>query len=303
MPANVHPEYVAAEKKYLAAKTDEDKLLALEEMMKTMPKHKSAEAMRANIRTRYKKLKEKIETQKKKGKGKGKPGIKKEDLQATLVGLTNSGKSSILNVLTNCNPKISPIPYTTKSPNIGMLNYGGVQIQIIDLPAIESEYFDQGVANSTDLLIIVIENTSNIDQVSQFLTKALGKRLVVLNKIDLLHHNEKRKIQAWLQSKRYDFQMISCKTQEGILELKEKIFKSFDIIRVYTKEPRKSPSPNPIVLAKDSSVKDVADKIRTGMSEKIREARVTGPSSKFPNQKVGINHILKDKDIVEFYFD
>ena len=33
---------------------------------------------------------------------------------------------------------------------------------------------------------------------------------------------------------------------------------------------------------------------------KIKEVRVTGPSSKFPNQAVSLSHILKDKDIVEF---
>ena len=61
MPINAHPEYIQAEKEYNNANTDEEKLAALEQMTRTMPKHKSAEAFRKNIRTRYKKLKQDIE--------------------------------------------------------------------------------------------------------------------------------------------------------------------------------------------------------------------------------------------------
>ena len=73
-----------------------------------------------------------------------------------------------------------------------------------------------------------------------------------------------------------------------------------DSIRVYTKEPGKSPSQDPVVLQKNSTIKDVAESILKGFSKKVKEARVTGPSGKFPNQRVGLDHVLKDKDIVEF---
>ena len=55
------------------------------------------------------------------------------------------------------------------------------------------------------------------------------------------------------------------------------------------------------LVKKGVLLKDVAEKIFHGLSDNIRESRVTGPSSKFPNQKVGLNHILKDKDIIEFH--
>jgi ribosome-interacting GTPase 1 len=82
--------------------------------------------------------------------------------------------------------------------------------------------------------------------------------------------------------------------------LKEKIFKSFNKIRVYTKEPGKKKTDRPIILKPDSTVKDVAEKILHGFSHRIKESRVTGPSGKFPNQKVGLQHKLKDLDTVEF---
>jgi ribosome-interacting GTPase 1 len=56
-----------------------------------------------------------------------------------------------------------------------------------------------------------------------------------------------------------------------------------------------------MVMHLNSTLKDVAEKIYKGFSLKVKEAKVTGPSSKFPNQKIGLSHVLKDKDIVEFH--
>ena len=83
-------------------------------------------------------------------------------------------------------------------------------------------------------------------------------------------------------------------------ELKNKIFQSFDKIRIYTKEPRKEKSPKPMILNPDSTIKDIAEKILKGFSSKVRESKIWGPSSKFPGQKVGLQHKLKDLDVVEF---
>lgn len=300
MPANASYEYTQAEKRYLLSQTDEEKLLALEEMIKTMPQHKSAEALRANLRTRYKKLKEKLEERRQRKKAGRKSGIKKEGLQAALIGLTNSGKSSILPILTNAKPEISIFPYTTREPLLGTLDYNGVKIQIVDLPAIESEYFDHGIVNTTDLLLMIITNIEDIAKIEPFLKKVIGKQLIIFNKIDTLNETQKRKIEATLKSKKINFILFSSKTKENIEQLKEKIFSQFNIIRIYTKEPHKQADSEPIIMNPESTVEDVAEKIFKGFSSQVKEARVTGPSSKFPNQKVGLSHTLKDKDIVEF---
>src|SRR3989344_2828939 len=102
MSTNVSFEFKQAEKAYLAAQTDEDKLAALEKLWSVVPSHKGSESLRANIRTRIKKLREKIDGKKKQKKQTArKEGIKKEEMQAVLIGLTKSGKSSLLSCLTN----------------------------------------------------------------------------------------------------------------------------------------------------------------------------------------------------------
>jgi len=315
MPINAHPEYMTAEKRYNEAVTNEEKIAALEEMLRWVPKHKGAETLRKQLRTRYKKLK--LEFQKAKKKSGSKKGIKKEQLQAILIGLTNSGKSSVLNAITNATPQIASYGFTTTEPEIGTLNYEGCNIQIIDLPPIASPNFNKGLVNSADTLLIVVEKIDEIKPILE-ITKQNKKarKIIVFNKIDFYNENTKRKISETLKSKKYNHVIISTKTNKGLEELKEKILKSFPIIRIYTKhqgkklklgkDERRKPLGflgKPVVLQKNSTLKEVAEKILHGYSKKVKYAKVTGPSAKFKNQKVGLKHVVKDKDTIEFFTD
>ena len=301
---NQSPGYLKAQGNFLSAKTDEERIEALEEMIKECPKHKSSENMLSNLKTRYKKLNEKLEKSKKIAKGSSKKGIKKEDMQAVIIGMTNSGKSSLISILTNVKPKISEFNFNTKSPEVGMMNYlSEIMIQIIEIPAIESQYYDKSLVNTADVILILATNIEQINKIKEKLKKVKGKQIIVFNKIDSFNENGKRKILATLKSKKFNPILISTKTQEGIEELKEKIFQSFDKIRIYTKDTKKNPnkkSERPIILDINSTVKEVAEKIFHGFSEKVKETYVTGPSSKFPNQKVSLKHKLKDLDVIEF---
>lgn len=299
MPINAHPEYFDAEKEYQEASSEEEKLIALEKMVRAAPKHKGAENLRENLRSRLKKLRGELEKSKKRSSGK--KGIKKEELQGVIVGLTNSGKSSILKALTNANPKIASYGFTTTEPEIGTLNFKGCNIQIIDLPPLASENFDSGLINNTDVLLIVIEKIHEIEPVLGSIKNKKAGKIIIFNKIDLYDENTKRKISETLKSKRYNFILVSTKTNEGIEALKEKILNSFKIIRVYTRHPGKKEDEVPVILPPDSTLKDVAEKILHGYSKKVKYAKIWGPSSKFPGQRIGPAHIVKDKDIVEFY--
>ncbi len=311
---NQSPQYQQAEVKFLNAKTDKERLICLEEMIRECPKHKSSEKMLANLKTRYIKLAEKIERVKKTSKSRGgKIGIKKEDMQAVIVGFANSGKSSLMSRLTNAKTEISEYEFATKNPVVGMANIRGAQVQIIEIPAIESEYYDRGIVNTADTILILVSSVEEIEKIKKIIDRSVGKQIVVFNKIDLLNDEEKRKIRATLESKKYNYVMISLKkfswaggggldggVDSELNDLKEKIFQMLDKIRVYTKEPGKEKSAKPYVMEKESTVKDIAEKILHGFSSKIKETKLWGPSSKFPGQKVGLNHVLKDLDIVEF---
>ncbi|MEJ2268086.1 MAG: TGS domain-containing protein [Nanoarchaeota archaeon] len=266
-------------------------------MISLCPAHKGAENLRAQLKTRLKKFQRQLEKSKKSGKS-SKIGIKKEDMQIVLVGGKNSGKSSLLKILTNAKVQSSPNKITSK-PIVGMMNYNSIQMQLIEIPPIDSELYDKGIVYTADVILILINKLSELKIEKEIKTK--GKRIIVFNKIDLCSNKERRKISATLQSKKYNFQLISTKTKNGIEELKNKIFSFFDKIRIFTKEPGKEINRNrPMILELNSNVKDVAEKILKGFSKNIKQTKIWGPSSKFPGQVVGLKHKLKDLDIVEF---
>ena len=223
MPVNAGYEYFNAEKKFSIAKSTEEKMAALEEMIRAAPKHKSSEHFVAELKNRLRRFQEKQEKAKSSGKTTRK-SIKKEGYQCILIGLPNSGKSSLLSKLTNAKPKISENPFTTKDPELGTMNYEGVKAQIIDIPSIGSEFFDIGAVHTADCLIIVIENLKDLEKIHSFITKATGKRIIVVNKSDLLSQEELRKLQETIKSKRLDALIISTTADYNIESLKEKIF-------------------------------------------------------------------------------
>ena len=64
------------------------------------------------------------------------------------------------------------------------MNYETCPIQIIDLPAIGADSFETGIINTSDTLLIVIENIKDISEVEKIIIKAKGKRIIIFNKID-----------------------------------------------------------------------------------------------------------------------
>ncbi|OIO42193.1 hypothetical protein AUJ63_02840 [Candidatus Pacearchaeota archaeon CG1_02_35_32] len=300
MPINAGHEFFEAEKKYLSADSPEEKIFWLEEMIRKAPKHKGSENLLAELKTRLKKFKAQQEKSKKSGRGK--KGIRKEGYQVLLIGKTNSGKSCLLKAMTNANPKIAEHLFTTKEPEIGTMEYEGVKAQMIDMPAVGYEGFDFGLLHGADLLLLVVEDLEDLEDLKKYEERNRGDRIVVVNKIDKLNDNEKRKLDAKCRAKRLkDYILVSCQENKGIDKLKEMVFDKMDVIRVYTKEPGKTSTKLPIVMESGATVKDVAEKILKGFSRQIKEIRLTGPSGKFANQKVGLSHKLKDKDIVEFH--
>lgn len=169
MPANVTPEYLKAEDTYKSAKTPKEKLVALELMLSTIPKHKGTEKMQLQIKRNLSKLKKEVEKEKELKKG-GAGGtsffVRKEGAaQVALAGLPNSGKSTILNKLTGKDVDIGHYAFTTVKPTPAMLQYKGIQIQLVDMPGlIEGVSLGKGMGGplisairAVDAIIITVD--------------------------------------------------------------------------------------------------------------------------------------------------
>jgi ribosome-interacting GTPase 1 len=137
MPTNVTPEYQAAEEEYRQAKNPKERLRALEKMLALIPKHKGTEKMQMQIKRRISKTKEEMEARSKKTGHGPVFNVKKEGAaQVALVGLPNSGKSSVLTQLSNADVQVGTYPFTTRIPTPGMLEHKDVQIQLVEIPAL-----------------------------------------------------------------------------------------------------------------------------------------------------------------------
>ncbi len=179
MPANVNYEYITAKGKYEAANTDEERIIGLQEMISRAPAHKGGENLRRDLSRKLAALKNKVERNAAVTKKSGHTiNIKKDGAgQVCVLGLTNSGKSTFLTEYTNSKPTIASYQYTTTKPEVGMLDYGGAYIQLIELPSFleKHELTPQiySMIRVTDLLIIVIKDGSKeeLDQVIKILEK------------------------------------------------------------------------------------------------------------------------------------
>jgi ribosome-interacting GTPase 1 len=324
MPANLPPDYFAAEKRYKQASTVAEKIAALEDLMATVPKHKGTDHLRADLRRRLSQHnKEAIEQRKKKGGGRDSLyNIPREGAaQFALTGFANSGKSSIVANLTKATPVIADYPLSTVLPCPGMMPYEDIQIQLVDLPPIANETTDgwvSGIMRVADALLIVIDLTEDADIQMELILDQLGKwnirterpkegeyralvkrALVAANKKDQPGAVENFEKLKSAYGGRYPMVAVSCLKKNGLEDLKQDIFKLAGIIRVYSKPPGKDPDLSmPYTVPVGSTVMDVAEKVHKDFVTKLKYARVWG-SAKFEGMRVERTHVLKDRDIIE----
>lgn len=92
---------------------------------------------------------------------------------------------------------------------------------------------------------------------------------------------------------------IAAEKGEGIEELKEAIYNKLGFIRVYTK-PRTGEIrwDEPMILRKGATVEDACRKLPRGFLKDFRHALVWGKSAKFQGQRVGLEHVLQDGDVI-----
>ncbi|HZN60073.1 MAG TPA: TGS domain-containing protein [Planctomycetota bacterium] len=165
MPANLTPQYHKAEEIYKQAKTSAEKIAALEEMLRVMPKHKGTDHLQADLKRRIAKLRD--EDAKPKGKkaafdpfrvDKGGAG------QVVLLGAPNAGKSAIVARVSNAATSATPFPFATQGPVPGMMAFEDVQVQLVDLPPITADFLPSGMLGlikSADGALLVADLSSD----------------------------------------------------------------------------------------------------------------------------------------------
>tara|TARA_B100000029_G_scaffold509515_1_gene598923 strand:- start:4392 stop:5375 length:984 start_codon:yes stop_codon:yes gene_type:complete len=161
-----------------------------------------------------------------------------------IVGMPNSGKSSLLSVLTSAKPKIANYPFTTINPNLGVANYNNKEITLADIPGlIEGAHEGIGLGdkflrhierckNILHLIDITNDNLiENYTKVKEELFKYSDKlakksEIIVFNKIDMISNEEiNQKIDVFSKKIKRKIYKISALKHKGIIDIKKALIR------------------------------------------------------------------------------
>ena len=121
--------------------------------------------------------------------------------------------------------------------------------------------------------------------------------IVVLNKIDLVGGDYLREVGKRLDG--WKVVPISAAKGEGLDRLKEEIYRGLKFIRIYLKPHGKEADlVEPLIVKSGSTVGMVCDAIHRDIRQKFRFANVWGRSATHPGQRVGLEHVLEDEDML-----
>ncbi|MHA1926623.1 MAG: GTPase, partial [Candidatus Thorarchaeota archaeon] len=141
MPTNVTPEFDRQRQIYEDTDDLAQRIVELEKLLSLAPRHKGGERMVGDYRKKLAILKAKLEKQREQDRArKGARGaeegvIRKEGAgQVCLLGVTNSGKSTIINSVTNAELDVGDYPFTTPIPTPAMLTLEDINIQLVEIP-------------------------------------------------------------------------------------------------------------------------------------------------------------------------
>ena len=340
MPANLTPEYMAAQAAFRKARDPRARLECLREMLRVIPKHKGTDHLQGDIKRRIKELSEELERPKKSGAHGGPPLVIQPEgaAQIALLGPPNTGKSSLHARLTGSGAKIAPYPFTTQYPEPGMMPYEDIHFQLVDLPPVSPEHPVSWLASALQtadacLLVVDLGDPACVERV-EALHAVLREKHVTLadrwqpegepargpadsdqdpfalrlpavllaNRADLIAAVD-TELRAFLEltGLRYPAVAVSATTGLGLGEIGPLLFCHLTIVRVYTKVPGRPPGRDrPFTLRGGRTVEDVARLVHRDLVSSLKYARVWSKSG-LEGQHVGRDHPLADGDVVELH--
>ena len=145
---------------------------------------------------------------------------------------------------------------------------------------------------------VVIKEDIESEQLIDFINgnKTYAKGITILNKIDLVDEKFLKDVSKKLKT---DFIPTSADSNKNINQLKERIYNELQFIRVYLRpKGGETDFKEPLIVRKGNTVADVCNKLHRNMKKDFRFGLVWGKSVKFGGQRVSLNHVLIDEDVL-----
>jgi len=332
MPANLTPQYLNAEKEYRNAPSPVSQLEALRRMLREIPKHKGTDRMQADLKSKIAKLKivvDRIELTS--GKGTSSTAIAKQGVgRIVMIGPPRSGKTQLLQSLTRANVSPGDAPFSTRSPQVGMMAWEDCPIQLIDLPSIGYPPGQDQIAQwvrSADLVWLVVNITSSemIEQTQQAIDLFAAEKtrlgietalepsqigvkslatLIIATQCDRIEQplDLVARLETLAEFLPMPLPVLAVSGTQGtnlesILGLSVNLMR---IVRVYCKHPKED-GPDlqkPLFIQQGDSLKEVANQIHESVADHLIGAKIW-KSGAWTFQMVKPDYQPRDGDIVE----
>jgi small GTP-binding protein len=228
--------------------------------------------------------------------------------QIALVGPPNAGKSSLLQALSSIQIRTGDYAFTTTRPVPAVTRIRGVLVQLVEIPGlIEGAADDRGggrallgVLRGADAMVFCQDATAPLDglrsvQAELAATNIDKPALVAVTKLDEGAPERVTQISRELGLPAIGVSVLD----DGSLDrFREAVWQLTGLIRIFLRSPG-SGEAEPRALEPEATVVDAAHLVHHTLAEKCSGARISGPSAKFENQRVGRDHVLADGDTVE----
>jgi GTP-binding protein len=204
-----------------------------------------------------------------------------------IIGVPNAGKSTLLAAVSAARPKIADYPFTTLSPNLGVVTLDHRALVLADIPGlIEGAHTGAGLGirflrhiERTRVLIHLLDGASadplaDFDAINAELASfspqlAAKPQVVVLNKMDLPQAEEWwPMVEADMDRRGLRAFAISAATGQGTHEL------LYAVLNVLDSLPEEEPAPPEVKVFRPVEDEDAFDIVREGENFRVRGRRV-----------------------------